>query len=216
MNVQEIRQQFPQYQDLSDKELVDAVHGQYYSDVPIEEYYQNINYSPEPEEDIGFLERIYREGKGAKEGTVVGMGTTGEVMLARRADRAREKGDIEKADELMERAKALRGRMAEREEIIRNYSTFRSKYGDAGVDQLKNITDPDWWAATMGRIVPGSIPFLTGAIASGKAVAMSPIKNPYAVLAASMAGGAAAVFTQEFGDAYVTFLEKHPGDKEGA
>ncbi len=216
MDVQEIRQKFPEYQTLSDKELVDAIHAQHYSQLPIEEYYKRINFTPEPEEDIGFLSRVYREGKGSKEGAITGLGTTGEVILARRADTARKRGDTEKAEELMERARALRERMVEREEIIRDYSTFRSKYGDTGVDQLKNLTDPDWWAATIGRIVPGSLPYLTGAYTFGKAAAMSPIKNPYAILAASMVGGASAVYAQEFGNAYVTYLEKHPGDKEGA
>ena len=53
MNVQEIRQQFPQHRDLSDKELVDAIHAEYYSATPIEEYYKKINFSPEPEEPRG-------------------------------------------------------------------------------------------------------------------------------------------------------------------
>jgi hypothetical protein len=42
MNIQEIRKQYPQYNDLSDKELADAFHKKHYSDIPIETFYQRI------------------------------------------------------------------------------------------------------------------------------------------------------------------------------
>ena len=42
MNIQEIRKQYPQYNDLSDKELADAFHKKHYSDIPIGTFYQRI------------------------------------------------------------------------------------------------------------------------------------------------------------------------------
>ncbi len=42
MNIQEIRQQFPQYDDLSDEQLADALHKKFYSDMPREEFNQRI------------------------------------------------------------------------------------------------------------------------------------------------------------------------------
>ena len=221
MNVQELREKFPQYQALSDKELADAIHAEYYSNLPIEEYYQRINFTPEEQpveeqDSVPFFKRMGRGFRSGYESTVVGMGTTGEMMLARRADRAKERGDEEKAEELMERAKALRERMVEREDIIQSLGRYQSKYGETGVESFKNLTDSQWWAQTLGELIPGSIPFLTGATAGYAAVKKSPIKNPFAAIAASMMGGGGAVFAQEFGDAYVTYLETHPGDKEGA
>lgn len=224
MNVQEVRQQFPQYQNLSDKEFVDAIHSEYYSDIPIEEYYQKINFNPEeqpePEQEqerLPFFTRMGRSFRSGYQSTVVGMGTTGEVMLARRADRARERGDEEEAEELMERARALRERMVEREDIIQNLGRYQSKYGETGVESFKNLTDSQWWSQTLGELIPGSAPFLTGAIGAYKAAKATPMgKNMPTAIGAAMAGGGGAVFAQEFGDAYVTYLEENPGDKQGA
>lgn len=36
--IAEVRQQFPQYSDLSDEKLVGALHGKYYADMPLEEF----------------------------------------------------------------------------------------------------------------------------------------------------------------------------------
>lgn len=38
MNIQEIRQQYPQYKDMSDGDLAQALHGKYYSDMPYEQF----------------------------------------------------------------------------------------------------------------------------------------------------------------------------------
>ena len=59
MNVEEIRQKFPQYDTLSDKELVDAIHAKYYSDKPIEDYYKAIGYT-QTDEPITTFEEEYR------------------------------------------------------------------------------------------------------------------------------------------------------------
>lgn len=59
MNVEEIRQKFPQYDTLSDKELVDAIHAKYYSDKPIEDYYKAIGYT-QTDKPITTPEEEYR------------------------------------------------------------------------------------------------------------------------------------------------------------
>lgn len=50
MNIQEVRQKFPQYNDLSDQELASALHSKFYSDIPFSQFSQQIglNYQ-EPE-----------------------------------------------------------------------------------------------------------------------------------------------------------------------
>ena len=42
MNISDVRQQFPQYSDLSDKQLADALHAKFYSDVPLEDFYAKV------------------------------------------------------------------------------------------------------------------------------------------------------------------------------
>jgi len=42
MNISDVRQQFPQYSDLSDKQLADALHAKFYSDVPLDDFYAKV------------------------------------------------------------------------------------------------------------------------------------------------------------------------------
>jgi hypothetical protein len=42
MNIQEIRQKYPQYNDLSDEQLADGLHKKYYSDLPKDDFYGKI------------------------------------------------------------------------------------------------------------------------------------------------------------------------------
>jgi len=46
MNIAQVRAQYPQYQDLSDKQLADALHAKFYSDIPIQDYYGRIGLAP--------------------------------------------------------------------------------------------------------------------------------------------------------------------------
>jgi len=50
----EIRQQYPQYQDLSDEQLARGLYNKYYSDIPYEEFASKIGLQP-PKEESGFL-----------------------------------------------------------------------------------------------------------------------------------------------------------------
>ena len=47
LNIQEVRAKYPQYEDLSDKQLLDSLHGKYYSDMPIEEFYSSTGFGME-------------------------------------------------------------------------------------------------------------------------------------------------------------------------
>lgn len=48
MNIQEIRQKYPQYQDLSDEQLAQSLHKKFYADMPVEEFNQKIGFAPDP------------------------------------------------------------------------------------------------------------------------------------------------------------------------
>ncbi|MEW8389137.1 MAG: hypothetical protein AB2660_16600 [Candidatus Thiodiazotropha sp.] len=45
MNIDEVRTKYPEYDDLSDKQLADAIHKKYYSDLDVEDFYQKIGFS---------------------------------------------------------------------------------------------------------------------------------------------------------------------------
>lgn len=53
--IAEIRQKYPNYSDMSDQQLADAMHSKYYSDVPKEEFYSKIGFKPQP----SFLQNVF-------------------------------------------------------------------------------------------------------------------------------------------------------------
>jgi hypothetical protein len=46
MNIAEIRQKFPQYEDLSDQQLAEGLHKKFYSDLPFSDFASKIGYTP--------------------------------------------------------------------------------------------------------------------------------------------------------------------------
>lgn len=46
----EVRQQYPQYGDMSDTALADALHTKFYSDMPKAEFHEKIGHTPEPDQ----------------------------------------------------------------------------------------------------------------------------------------------------------------------
>jgi uncharacterized membrane protein len=50
MNIQEIRQKYPQYKDLSDEQLADGLRKKYYSDLPKEDFFNRIGLKEKPQE----------------------------------------------------------------------------------------------------------------------------------------------------------------------
>jgi len=49
MNINEIRKQYPQYEDLSDQQLVDGFHKKFYSDIPLEDFRTKVGFTPTAE-----------------------------------------------------------------------------------------------------------------------------------------------------------------------
>ncbi len=90
---------------------------------------------------------------------------------------------------------------------------YQSKHGDSGWKQALNLSDPEWWKATIAEAIPGSAPFLAGAVAGAAA---TPLPHPVAKLIGAGLGGGAAVVLQEVGPAYEEHLQAHPDDTEGA
>src|SRR6185503_14269659 len=57
--IQEIRSKYPQYDDMSDMQLADALHTKYYSDIPKDQYYEKIGMK-QPSNEMGFLNKLPR------------------------------------------------------------------------------------------------------------------------------------------------------------
>ena len=152
----------------------------------------------DPDEEKGFGEIFSKSWLKGRTGRQISFGQTGQVLAEARGD---------------EEAVAEKEKTIEEKRAIAEEEIYRARYGEEGVEQFKNLTDPKWWAATIGEAVPGSVPFLAGAAAGGTA---GMYFGPYGAIAGAMLGGGGAVFAQEFGNAYYEHLEKNPDDKEGA
>jgi hypothetical protein len=81
ITIQEVRAKYPQYQDLSDKQLVDSLHQKYYSDIPINQFYQQVGPQTVPgeyAETIGEFTApggiFARTAKGLGQAAIIGTG----------------------------------------------------------------------------------------------------------------------------------------------
>ncbi len=91
--IADIRNQYPQYADVPDRELVRGLHKKFYEDVPYGEFLKKIDFNEriDPTKDMGQLERFnagagkafYDLGQGAAQ--LVGMGESGQETKDRRA-----------------------------------------------------------------------------------------------------------------------------------
>jgi len=80
------RQQYPEYNDTSDKDLADALHSKYYPDLDINEYYQKIGLDQTETEGVNYYAGVPLEvGKGVVRGFGSGLLSAG-AGLAELAD----------------------------------------------------------------------------------------------------------------------------------
>lgn len=138
MNIAHVRAQYPQYQDLSDKQLADALHEKFYSDIPIQDYYGRIGLTSPKERTIGEAAKDIAAGVVSGAGSLVqlpgqlyGLATgnfdeTGALGLGK---------DIAKYGEEMKSA-GLKAREAERAEKIKTaeqkgqWEAFKTAFGE--------------------------------------------------------------------------------------
>lgn len=61
--IAEIRQQYPQYNDLSDTQLADSFHSKFYSDIPKEQFYSQLGIKEKvPVQEVSAMERMFGAG----------------------------------------------------------------------------------------------------------------------------------------------------------
>lgn len=81
MNIKDVRAKFPQYQDLSDEQLVTALHQKYYSDIPMEQFAQKVGVQIKAPPESTFLDKVAMTGRAAFEG-VTGLPMAGAEAMA--------------------------------------------------------------------------------------------------------------------------------------
>lgn len=76
ITIQEVRQKYPEYQDLSDKQLADSLHQKFYSDIPINNFYNQIGLNveqPAQPEELTASERLEDAALSVGSGTYKGL-----------------------------------------------------------------------------------------------------------------------------------------------
>jgi hypothetical protein len=106
--MQEVRQKYPQYNDLSDEQLADALHRKFYSDMPKEEFAAKIGLT-DPSKRVGvgtvplsqeeYARRVEEGKSGSMTGDILRSGATGlregvESGIGMFGDAARTSGDV--------------------------------------------------------------------------------------------------------------------------
>lgn len=82
MNVQEVRQKYPQYSDLSDRELLTRLHGKYYSDMPLPDFFKSVGFSEaRPTEESSLARSALSMAGNTLAGAVRGAGSIGATLL---------------------------------------------------------------------------------------------------------------------------------------
>ncbi|MEM1152762.1 MAG: JAB domain-containing protein, partial [Pseudomonadota bacterium] len=87
---------------------------------------------------------------------------------------------------------------------------YVAPHGDVGLDQFKNMTDPEWWKMTMAETIPGSVPFLAGAAGGG--AAGFALGGPAGALIGATLGGGGTAFAQELGSSYYEYMDAKQPD----
>jgi hypothetical protein len=77
MNIQEIREKYPQYSDLSDEQLAKGLHAKFYADMPFGDFTQKIGLSAPketaPKEDPSALSRVNAGATGFNDSLLTGL-----------------------------------------------------------------------------------------------------------------------------------------------
>lgn len=153
-NIKEIREQYPQYEDMSDQELAGRLHQRYYSDMPREEFNRKVGLEePDPsamEYARGVGETLLTLGTGAVAEPVAGvMGLLGGGYGA-----ARGEGDLDATSKFIQ--------------DIQNRLTYQPGT-ETGQDILETAAVPFQWYQDQLRRAGTTIADATGSPAAGAA-----------------------------------------------
>lgn len=200
----EIRQQYPQYQDMSDADLASALHRKFYSDMPRADFDQKLGLAATPQQVDPAMDVVKSGAANLGRGVIDMLGVPGNIggWVARGAEAAGVPEDYRKAF----------GQMAAATPMLRS---FTGPTSDDIQSKVEKYTGPFYEAQTaLGKyvgsvarmapaaVLPGSLAAKTANVvlpgvaseAAGQAVQGTQYESyePYARAAAGLAGGAAA------------------------
>lgn len=159
MNIREIRQAYPQYNNLSDKQLADALHAKFYPQLPLEDFYQRIGLSAAAPASAGDVFTALKSGAigSAKALTdVFGADNAASAALARKLEETQKQYSPARQAE-MAREEAERKRAAESGSMLEEAKVFGRQVLESPLQSA---------AGAVGSLAPYLPTMLLGPIAS--------------------------------------------------
>lgn len=149
--IAEIRRQYPQYSDLTDEQLADALHSRFYRDIPKSDFYSRVGIETSPLRDIG---GALAQGVGQVvelPGQIAGL-ITGDFdnAFTRTGQRISEAGEEFQSP-------AFRARQQEAAERVREAEREDGFFGGLGQQARELVTDPLSFAAGVAQMAPAMV-----------------------------------------------------------
>jgi hypothetical protein len=202
----EIRQQYPQYNDMSDRQLADALHGKFYSDIPKKDYYAALGLTAEDRENYSLMEKINNAvnqlGTGAYKAIAGTVGMPGDLAAAGQAAPmpgpiGNSKIDVLKAEN-EQRRRAAGNIFPTGQEILAAAENYVPGFKMAPAETRGDKFLQAGGSGATGAFFPGgALPNFVGGVSGGVAsegagqLTEGTALEPYARIAAGLAGGVA-------------------------
>ena len=209
MNIQEFRDKYPQYNDMTDQALSDAMYNKHYSDMAREDFdarWLGPSEQSEPvdqDDELGFFESWIAgpviRGANVLQSTEAMMGMTLGWRSQEEAAKAIADAQRDHADAPI--SEAVQSGL---EEIMTDDPERAGKWGEAAIDVLTNL--PAVWDVTVSSLVssiPGLVGFATGLVGGGA------VAGPPGALVGAMSGTGVGSFATEYSNAIIDAMNKN-------
>jgi hypothetical protein len=180
MKISEIRQQYPQYDKLSDRELADALHNKFYPEMPISDFYERVGLSTDTNTSLRDI------------ATSFGLGATGSIKAltdVAGADNAVSR-TLGKISEDLSRAytPARQAEIERRQQLIKKAEKSGSTWEEIKAN-LGSVAEAPLQSAVqgLGSIVPYAV---TGGVGSAAKLLPTTVKTINTLMGAAQGAGA--------------------------
>jgi hypothetical protein len=207
MNLQEFRGKYPQYNDMSDQELSDALYNKYYSDMGREQFDEHFHAAATDtpdQEEFGWFERVFAGPviRGANQLQTAEAVMGGAVGWKNQEETAEAIADAQRDIAAAPTSEAAQQGLQEITETTRA-TTTAGAWGEAAVDLLTNL--PAVWDVTVSSLV-SSIPALAGF--TGGLFGGGLLAGPPGAVVGAMGGTAAGSFAIEYSNSLVDAMNQ--------
>ena len=207
MNLQDFRGKYPQYDDMSDQELSDAIYNKYYSDMGREQFDERFHAAATDtpdQEEFGWFDRVFAGPviRGANQLQTAEAVMGGAIGWKSQEETAAAIADAQRDIAAAPTSEAAQQGLQEITETTRA-TTTAGAWGEAAVDLLTNL--PAVWDVTVSSLV-SSIPALVGF--TGGTFGGGVIAGPPGALVGAMGGTAAGSFAIEYSNSLVDAMNQ--------